>query len=67
MDEKNKLTKAINNNEVLEFLKGEGEYLIESSQYSPEAGQVDIGKVLSKGVYQLYKENSSIKKYLNSH
>ena len=55
------ILKAIDNNEMIKFLRGEGEYLIETSQYTQEAELTDVGKVLSKGIYIIYKYDESIK------
>ena len=38
MDIENMLLNAIINNDMIKFLRGDGEYLIETSQYTPEAG-----------------------------
>ncbi|MGT2950290.1 hypothetical protein BU202_01920 [Streptococcus cuniculi] len=62
MEVKNQLIRSIENDSLLECLLGGENYCIESSPYSPEAGQIDTGKVISKGIYQLYLENKNIKK-----
>ena len=36
--------------------------MVEASQYTPEAGLTDVGKVLSKGIYKIYAYNDNIKK-----
>lgn len=54
------LLKAIKNNDMIKFLCGEGEYMVETSQYAPEAELTDVGKVLSKGIYKLYRYNDNI-------
>lgn len=61
MDIENMLSSAIINNEMISFLRGEGKYMIEVSQYSPQAGLTDVGKVLSKGIYKVYRHNNNIK------
>lgn len=61
MDIENMLLSAIANKELIKFLRGEGEYMIETSQYAPEAGLTDVGKVLSKGIYKIYTYNNNIK------
>lgn len=61
MDIENMLLNAISNKELIKFLRGEGEYMVETSQYAPEAGLTDVGKVLSKGIYKIYTYNNSIK------
>lgn len=61
MDIENMLLNAINNNKMINFLRGEGEYMVEASQYAPEAGLTDVGKILSKGIYKIYVYNDNIK------
>lgn len=55
------ILKAIDNNEMIKFLRGEGEYLIETSQYTQEAELTDVGKILSKGIYIIYRYDKGIK------
>ena len=55
------ILKTIDNNEMIKFLRGEGEYLIETSQYTQEAELTDVGKILSKGIYIIYRYDKSIK------
>ncbi len=54
------LLNAIKNNDMIKFLCGEGDYMVETSQYAPEAELTDVGKVLSKGIYKLYRYNDNI-------
>lgn len=61
MDIENMLLNAITSNELIKFLRGEGKYIVEASQYTPEAGLTDVGKVLSKGIYKVYAYNENIK------
>lgn len=61
MDIENMLLNAIISNEMIKFLRGEGKYMVEVSQYTPEAGLTDVGKVLSKGIYKIYAYNDNIK------
>lgn len=61
MDIENMLLNAITSNELIKFLRGEGKYMVETSQYTPEAGLTDVGKVLSKGIYKVYAYNENIK------
>ena len=61
MDIENMLLNAITSNELIKFLRGEGKYMVEASQYTPEAGLTDVGKVLSKGIYKVYAYNENIK------
>ena len=53
MDIENMLLNAIINNDMIKFLRGDGEYLIETSQYTPEAGLTDVGKVNVKEKFEL--------------
>lgn len=62
MDYKILLDEAINNGEILAFLRGDKEYRIETSQYMPGVEPTDVGKVLSRAIYKRYKENPEIKK-----
>lgn len=48
-------------NELNLLLRGDGVYRVETSQYAPGAEPTDVGKVLSKGIYKLYKINPKIK------
>lgn len=48
MDIENMLLNAIINNDMIKFLRGDGEYLIETSQYTPEAGLTDVVKFYQK-------------------
>lgn len=48
--------------ELISFLRGDKEYMVESSQYAPGAELTDVGKVLSRGIYKAYKEHNFIKK-----
>ena len=61
MDIDRMLLKAISQEKTIEFLRGEGEYMIETSQYSPEACITDVSKVLSKGIYKIYESDTRIK------
>ncbi|MDE7435128.1 MAG: hypothetical protein K2N01_04845 [Lachnospiraceae bacterium] len=61
MDIENMLLSAISKQEIISFLRGEGEYMVENFQYAPGAGLTDVGKVLSKGVYKIYVYNNIIK------
>lgn len=58
---------AIQNNQLINLLRGDNEYMIETSQYAPEAGLTDVGKVLSRGIYKLFEQQIEIKtEYENS-
>ena len=61
MNIENMLLDAIISNEMIKFLRGEGKYMVEISQYAPEAGLTDVDKVLSKGIYKIYAYNNNIK------
>lgn len=61
MDILEMLYKSIDRNEFIDFLRGDREYMVENSQYAPEAGLTDVGKILSRGVYKGYGESESIK------
>lgn len=55
---------AIEKQEIIKFLRGENEYMIEASQYAPAAELPDVGKILSRGIYRAYKDNAYIKNEL---
>lgn len=61
MDIEKMLLNSFINDEMIIFLRGEGEYMVEVSQYTPEAGLTDVGKVLSKGIYKIYAYDNNIK------
>ncbi|MGT2965087.1 hypothetical protein [Streptococcus acidominimus] len=61
MEVRNQLLQSIANDSLLEFLLGSEKYFIESSPFSPEAGQVDTSKIISKGIYKLYLEDEKFK------
>ena len=52
---------AIEKQEMVNFLRGEKEYMVEVSQYAPIAELPDVGKILSRGIYKAYKVNMYIK------
>lgn len=52
---------AIDNHEMINFLRGEKEYMVEMSQYAPVAELPDVGKILSRGIYKAYQDNAHIK------
>lgn len=59
--------KAIQNDQFINLLRGDGEYLVETSQYSPDAELTDVGKILSRGIYKAFKQQEEIKiKFENS-
>ena len=53
---------ALKNNEFTKLLRGEGEYMVETSEYSPDAEVTDVGKVLSRGIYKAFKQQEEVKK-----
>ena len=53
---------ALKKNEFISLLRGDGEYKIETSQYSPDAELTDAGKILSRGIYKVYEQRREIKK-----
>ena len=61
MEVKEKLIKAIENDELKHFLCGEKIYKVEPSQYAPGAESTDVSKILSKAIYKVYKEQPKIK------
>ena len=52
---------AMERRELMSLLRGDAEYMVEWSQYAPGAKVIDVGKVLSKGIYKVYKEDTRIK------
>lgn len=58
---KEKLIKAATRNEWDLFLRGDGFYKIETSQYAPGIQPTDVGKVLSKAIYKAYEDNPLVK------
>lgn len=52
---------AIEKQEMINFLRGEKQYMVEVSQYAPVAELPDVGKILSRGIYKAYKVNVYIK------
>lgn len=57
----NKCIQAIQKNEFILYLRGDYPYNIETSQYAPGKEPTDVGKVLSKAIYKIYKNNPLIK------
>ncbi|NLP35982.1 MAG: hypothetical protein GX359_12495 [Clostridiales bacterium] len=56
MDIKQKLIRAIENNEVIEFLEGKGQYKIEFHQWVSSNAPTDITQIMTQGIYKLYIE-----------
>lgn len=52
---------ALKKNEFINLLRGDGEYKIETSQYSPDAELTDVGKILSRGIYKVFEQQREIK------
>lgn len=61
MEYMNKLIQAMENEEMISFLRGDNFYKIETSQYAPGAEPTDVGKVLSKAIYKIYKKTPKVK------
>lgn len=53
--------RSLEKKELINFLRGDKEYMVELSQYAPVAELPDTGKILSKGIYRVYKEDKHIK------
>ena len=62
MEIKQMLEEALRKGEFIEFLRGENGYMVEQSEFSPGAGITDVSKILSRGIYEEYKENKGIKR-----
>lgn len=52
---------AFNRGEFIQFLCGEGKYMVEASQYLPIAEVTDVSKVLTCGIYKAYEKHREIK------
>lgn len=61
MDIKIKTINAINNNEFIDLLEGRGSYRIELHQWVSAHVLTDVGNVLTKGIYIVYKEKPEVK------
>jgi hypothetical protein len=61
MDIKMKTMNAINNNELVNLLEGIGSYRIELHQWVSAHVPTDVGSVLTKGIYIVYKENPEVR------
>ena len=61
MEIKMKTINAINNNELVNLLEGSGSYTIELHQFVSAQVPTDVGSVLTKGIYLVYKENPEVK------
>lgn len=53
--------KSLEKDEFIHFLRGDHEYMVESSQYAPGAELTDVGKILARGIYKVYNEEKTIK------
>ena len=60
MDIKEKLLIAIQNNEVIDFLEGEGQYKIEFHQWVSSNLPTDITQIMTQGIYKLYNERPDL-------
>jgi hypothetical protein len=61
MDILTMLKEAISKGEIILFLRGEGKYLCENNEMVQAPEQTDVSKILSRGIYKLYKEDDTIK------
>lgn len=61
MNIKTKTIDAINNNELINLLEGIGSYRVELHQWVSAHVPTDTESVLTKGIYEVYKESPSIK------
>ena len=52
---------ALKKNELINLLRGDDEDKVETSQYSPEAELTDVGKILSRGIYKVFRQQREIK------
>ena len=58
MNCKEKAKKAIENNELISFLEGKGEYRIELQQWVSGYDPTDFGACLTDGIYEICLEDS---------
>ncbi len=47
--------------QLIQLLRGDGKYMVENSQYAPGAEITDVGKILSRGIYKVFKHNTGVK------
>ncbi|MDO5650178.1 MAG: NAD glycohydrolase toxin immunity factor [Gallicola sp.] len=66
MDIFEKTRTALQKNELIDLLRGVDRYKVETSEYSPCAELTDVGKVLSRGIYKIYKNQPEIEEKLES-
>lgn len=68
MDIKQQLLRAIENNEIIDFLEGKGNYKVEFHQWVSSNAPTDITQIMSKGMYRLYieKPDMNINKLLEN-
>lgn len=52
--------KAYKADDLYRFLRGDGDYMVETSQFAPAPEITDVSKVLSKGIYKVYAEDKGI-------
>ncbi len=58
---------ALKKNEFINLLRGDEKYKIETSQYSPDAELTDVSKILSRGIYKVFKQQREIEmEFVNS-
>ncbi|MDG3131468.1 hypothetical protein MKL26_00320 [Streptococcus suis] len=63
MELKDCIIETIHKSKLENLLMGESDIIIESSEFSPEAGQIDIGKLTSKGIYKAFYTEEDVKEY----
>ncbi|WP_243240391.1 hypothetical protein [Clostridium cibarium] len=61
MDIKEKVINAINSNELISLLEGKDIYKVELHQWVGAHVPTDVGSILTKGIYEVYKERPNIK------
>lgn len=59
---KQMLEEALRKGEFIEFLRGENGYMVEYSEFVPNAYGTDVDEILMEGIYEEYKENKEIKR-----
>lgn len=61
MEYEEKLLQAIQQEEIIPFLRGDNGYKIEMSQFVPAVVPTDTGKILSRAIYKLYERRPIVK------
>lgn len=57
----NMTIEAMQKKQLIQLLRGDGKYMVENSQYAPGAEITDVGKILSRGIYKVFKHNTGVK------